>query len=146
MKGGDRIGLVSIILSVDAIILATGMLLVFLACRYGTWHPLWTVVFHGAAFIWPVLCGACDFVDMDNPWSDWGEDAVIGNLQDFSFFLMAFFIMSGFALPIVLYHNTVLPMAAAYLTLSGGTLILISIIIFIRLFVMKTPNNADGMM
>ena len=77
------------------------------------------------------MCDGCNFQNIHE------ERNPLENMKDFGFFLSGAFLVSGFILPIYLHHIKVLSLAAALLSIGGGTLILAAVMIFLRYFIIK---------
>lgn len=98
-------------------LLGSGIVCVILAAYYGSFHALWTIYFHGTACIWPFCCSGCQPI--------WG---------DLGWYLTGMFLMSGFSMPLLMFHNYIVPIDVALLSIGGSALMISGVLIFLRLF------------
>lgn len=125
------------ILIVNSIFCSIGILLVLIACiQYSTWWPLLTITVHGLAVLFPVMCGGCNFNDNN-------IDLFSTNFELVSWLFVGIFVITGYAIPSILRRASIIPEVGLILTFSGGTILLISILIFVRsVYFAKEVNHA----
>lgn len=117
-------------LLIMATALAVGVLLILVASvTYGNYWPLFTIATHGFALMFPMLCDGYNEIGEDD-----GDDLFLRDCKLIGWFMLAVFFMSGYALPIVMYHSGQIPTPVIYLVIAGGTLVWVSIMLFMRLF------------
>merc|ERR1712093_533178 len=98
-------------------ILAIGFLLIILSgALYGNWMPILIAAIFVLAPAPNAICSRCS------------------GAVDFGHFLTAIFVVTGFALPLVLAHASVLHPIAAYMSIAGGALVYTTIIVYSRFF------------
>lgn len=132
---------IAISILIMATCLAIGILLIFIASfNYNNLWPLFTIFVHSIALLFPMMCDGYDIEGGDFGFPDDSSDLFLHDCQLFGWFLMAVFFISGYALPIILYHSGIIPEVVIYLVISGGTCIWLSIILFIHLFCCGKQN------
>ncbi|KAI8853973.1 vacuolar protein sorting 55 [Chytridium lagenaria] len=112
-----------------AFCLSLGILLVILSSAlYSNWWPLLVVLTYVLAPIPNIVCkrlaGSSDFLSEENR-----------GILETGYFVTSFFVVSGFALPLVLSHSEMISSVAMYLSLSGGLLIYATILGYLHFFV-----------
>lgn len=105
--------------------LATGFLLIILSCAlYGNWLPLIVVGIFLVApipnFLFSTYGDSYDFMN----------DSSNTAGKDFGHFLTGYFVISGLAIPIVFLHTHLITLEAAVMSMSGGLIVYLTIIIF----------------
>ncbi|ETS77159.1 hypothetical protein PFICI_11033 [Pestalotiopsis fici W106-1] len=105
-------------------VLAVGFLLVILSCAlYGVYLPLLVVATYVLAPLPNWICSRCA-----NP-DDFVESS--GNaILDLGRFCTGFLVVMGIALPVLLYHSSLINAAATAMSIIGGLLIYGTIISF----------------
>lgn len=112
-------------------ILATGFLLIILSgSLYNNWYPLYVVLVFLLAPLPNMLSSSNDHYD-DFLGSGAGG---IGNNADFAKFVTGMLVFSGVLIPIVFNHCGLIRDTAMYMSLSGGALIYLSIVLFVSFF------------
>lgn len=110
----------------NATILATGILVVLVACfQYNNFFPLLTILSNLAAISQLMMCGSC------NTSSSYSNDD--DSPVHVSWLLFGLFVIIGYAVPALLYRANQVPDIALYLSWIGGTTILTSMIIYMRI-------------
>jgi hypothetical protein len=114
-----------------AFFLALGILSVILSCSlFGNWLPLINVVTYLLApipnAISKALAGNNDFFQEENQ-----------GVLETGYFITSFFVISGFGLPLVLYHAGLIEFAAMLLSLCGGLLIYGTVIGYKHFFIVQ---------
>ena len=129
------------ILISNSIFCAVGILLILISCiQYTTWWPLLTIAVHGLAVLFPVMCGGCQF-DNSSPFDTGDQIAVDCAL--ISWLLVGILGITGYAIPSILLRASLIPEVGLIFTFAGGTVILISILIFVRaVYFAKEINHA----
>ncbi|KAL2918885.1 Vacuolar protein sorting-associated protein 55 [Polyrhizophydium stewartii] len=117
-----------------AFLLACGILSVILSCALDSnWLPLVSVLLFLLAPLPNAVCkraaGSSDFMSEDN-----------SGLLDTGYFMTAFFVVSGLALPVVLNHSGAITSLALILSLCGGSLIYLTVLGYMQYFV---DTNTD---
>lgn len=112
-----------------AFCLSVGILLVILSSAlFNNWLPLLVVLTYILAPIpnWVAsrFSGGGDFFSEENR-----------GILETGYFITSFFLVSGFALPLVLAHSGLIDHVAMYLSLIGGILIYITILGYLHFFV-----------
>lgn len=106
-----------------SIVLSMGFLLVVLAGIYGNWFPIINgIIFaiaHLPAAITKAVSSSLDYDFNFDPASSSQGDVI----KEIGQFLLAFLLVSGFYLPILLHHSLILTKTAMVLTIIGGSLI-----------------------
>jgi hypothetical protein len=132
-----------IFIVLDSALLATGILLVLVACiQYANWWPLLTIFVHFFAIVCPIVCGGCSGIGLseDDQWlTDNGSGA--RSLALISWLLVGFFVVIGYAIPAILLRGEYLPEVGLLFTFAGGTIILISILLFTRVVYFKPRDG-----
>jgi len=118
-----------VLIIADAILLSVGIMLILIsAIRLANWWPFLTIFVHGFAIFLPTFCpGGCSTEDDDL----WGDDESSAPAS-IAWILLGIFIVIGYAIPVELFRTKTLSQTGVYLTLSGSTTILASVIIFVR--------------
>ncbi|KAI9141952.1 vacuolar protein sorting 55 [Paraphysoderma sedebokerense] len=108
--------------------LATGVLLVILSCAlFQNWWPLFVVFTYILAPFPNMIFGRC--AGSDDLFSDNNS-----GLKDIGYFITSFFIVTGFGLPMVLAHAHVIAPEAATMSIIGGMLVYITVIVYTKVF------------
>lgn len=134
-----------LIFIVNSILLATGIILVLIPCiQYSNWWPLITIFVHFFAVMFPVTCGGCAIsenqADMDL-FLDTNSNN--NDLPIVSWLFVGLFVVLGYAIPAILLRAGDILQIGMFFAFAGGTLILISILIFVRvIYYRKDSNNA----
>ncbi|KAK3825086.1 MAG: vacuolar protein sorting 55 [Benniella sp.] len=111
-----------------AFVLALGFLLVIMSCAlYGNWWPLFVVGTYVLAPLPNVVFGR--LADRQDFMSDYQ-----GGFADAGYFLTGLMVVTGFCLPVVLAHASVITIPAMIMSISGGILIYGTIIAYSRFF------------
>jgi len=118
------------ILISNSVLCAGGVIMVLVSCiQYNLWWPLLTIAMHGLAVVFP----SCNCSSND-------ENSVAGQV---AWLFVGLFVTFGYAIPSILYRGGLMPEIGLILTLCGGTVILVSILIFVRtVYYTKDPNKA----
>ena len=120
----------------NATFLSSGIILILVSCiQFNNWWPFLTVFINAFAIFAPTFCGGCSF---EPSWDDQEGDISIGSI---SWIIVGFFVVVGYAIPIELFRVGVLTQTGVYLTLSGGTVILASILIFVKLIFFESEQD-----
>ena len=134
-----------IIIICNAILLSSGIMLILVSSvQYTNFWPLITVFVDIFALFFPTFCNGCDMGDDDDfSWGGGGgrydEDRISEGA--ISWVLLGIIVMIGFAIPIELFRVHKLSEIGAYLTVSGSTVILSSIVIFVRVIYFEKDNH-----
>ncbi|ODQ59917.1 hypothetical protein WICANDRAFT_30225 [Wickerhamomyces anomalus NRRL Y-366-8] len=103
--------------------LAAGFLLIILSCAlWNNWYPLYVVGIFLAAPIPNAIFSRTEFDDFMSDSSS--------ATNDFAKFLTGTLVLSGLALPIVLYHVRLVVLPATVMSMTGGLIVYTSIIVF----------------
>ena len=125
------------ILFANAILAASGIMLVLVsAFQYSNFWPIVIIVIDIFAVTWPTMCGGCSISDDDYYGSSYSDGHA-----SFSWVLLGIFITVGYAIPIELYRTNSLTEMATYMTILGGTIILASILMYIRFESFEKDSN-----
>ncbi|KAJ3358938.1 Vacuolar protein sorting-associated protein 55 [Allomyces javanicus] len=113
-----------------AFALATGFLLVVLSCAlYQNWLPLVVVLTYIIAPLPNMICMRCTSAE-DIFYSDSG----VSGWRDAGYFLTAFLVVTGFALPLALTRSEVIVPAAGIMSVCGGVLVYGTIVTYAHFF------------
>lgn len=125
------------ILIVNSIFCAIGILLILISCiQYSTWWPIMTITVHALAVVIPLV-----FANNNNEFSM--DDQVSVNCSMVAWLFVGIFVITGYAIPSILRRADVIPEVGLILTFVGGTVILMSILIFVRaVYFAKEINHA----
>ena len=115
--------------------IALGLLLNILACALpNNWYPLITVVAYLFVAMPNILCGMCNRGDI------WGD----GNRgwKNSGYFLTSFFLVGGFAIPLILYHaDKITKVYPLVLSIVGGLIVYVTVLIYLHIFHGKTEDE-----
>lgn len=117
-----------------AFFLASGILSVILSCAiYGNWLPLLVVLTYLIAPIPNSLCNRIarnsDLFQEENTF-----------IKEIGYFITSFFVVSGFGLPLVLYHGNLIEFGAMMLSLGGGVMIYGTVVGYIKYFTISNQE------
>ncbi|ORY47678.1 vacuolar protein sorting 55 superfamily protein [Rhizoclosmatium globosum] len=109
--------------------LSVGILLVVLSSAlYSNWLPLLVVLTYVLApipnWVCKRLAGNSDYFSDDNR-----------GILETGYFMTSVFVVSGVGLPLVLAHSGLITVMAMYLSLTGGVMIYLTILGYIKFFV-----------
>mmetsp|Transcript_18878 Transcript_18878/g.26391 ORF Transcript_18878/g.26391 Transcript_18878/m.26391 type:complete len:135 (+) Transcript_18878:95-499(+) len=112
-----------------AFAVTVGLVLVIIACV--VWQNGWPIIVVIAYFVAPIpnmIFGKCtsDPLETDSGWKGVG------------YFLTGVCIVSGFALPLVLAHVDVINFRALLLSLAGGIIVYVAMLVFLHKFLPKS--------
>ncbi|KAG9293776.1 hypothetical protein G9A89_019113 [Geosiphon pyriformis] len=112
-----------------AFVLAVGFLLVILSCAlYSNWWPLFVVAIFVLApipnIIFSSRAGNEEILSDNTP----------NGFKDFSQFLTAVLLVTGFCLPYVLAHSGAITYIAMVMSIGGGAFVYITIIAYLHFF------------
>ena len=114
----------------NSMLLAAGILLIIFSCILNdNWWSLMMIFFFFFSVIFPGMCNAYrvednqDFVDSDRD--------EIGPML--GWFLVGVFIVMGYAIPLELLRKHILEMTGYWMSVGGGTVMLMAIILFIKI-------------
>lgn len=110
-----------------SLLLAAGFLLIVLSCAlYGNWRPLFDIALFLLAPLPNAVCGNRGGYD------DFllGAASNTNAIAEFGQWCTGFLVVSGLALPLVLFHNGLITPAATAMSTLGGLTIYGSIIVF----------------
>lgn len=121
---------VLVLLLVDALFLASGIMLILISCiQFNNWWPILTVFVDIVAIIFTAFCDNCN---MDSEEEFWFENSVQTAQTSVAWLLRGFLVVTSYAIPVELYRVKVLSETGLYLTLGGSTTILVAALIFVR--------------
>jgi len=128
---------------IDSILLAGGIILILIPCiQYNNWWPLITIFVHFFAILFPVTCGGCN-ISGNSDDLDFRLDSSDPQLAIVSWVFVGVFVVLGYAIPAILLRARKIPEAGLLFAFGGGTLILISILVFVRVvYFKKDPDHA----
>jgi hypothetical protein len=110
-----------------SMLLASGILLILVPCiQYDNWWPLLTIFVLFLAILFPMMCGGC------SPDTENNEELVL-----ISWVFTGMFIVTGYSIPSILLRGKYIPEAGLIFSTVGGTVILLSILVFVRIIYFK---------
>ncbi|KAI7868363.1 vacuolar protein sorting 55 [Spinellus fusiger] len=113
--------------------LAIGFLLVILSCALeNNWWPLFVVAIFVLAPVPNMLC-TNSYNGFNLGFDDEGVDGT-----DIAHFITGMFVVSGFCLPLVLFHGAVITMSSTIMSICGSMMVYSTIIAYCYFFV--TPE------
>ena len=116
-------------LAANSILLAAGILLIIFSCIiYDNWWPLMMIFIFVASIIFPSICGSCEISQQEDFMGDSDE---IGPMLSWVF--VGMFIVFGYTIPIELLRRNIIEIGGVYMSVSGGTIILMAIMLFVRI-------------
>jgi len=119
-----------LLIFLNSVFLASGIILNLVSCvSYNNWWPLLTIFINLLAITAPTLCGGCNQQD-ESFYSDQEGQVTLASL---SWVMLGAFVIAGYAIPIELFRAKIITQTGVLLTLSGGTVILAAVLIFVRL-------------
>lgn len=117
-----------------SVVLSVGFLLVVLAGIYGNWFPIVDGIIFAIAYL-PVIITRTAFNLSDYDFNfDPQTTSQTLVIKEFGMFLSAMLLVTGFYLPILLYHSLILTKTAVVLTIIGGVLIYGTVYTFSQVF------------
>lgn len=123
----------------NATLLAGGIILILVSCvQFNNWWPFLTIFVNAFAILFPTFCGGCSMSD-DAEWDD-REGGV--SPATISWVFLGFFIVIGYAIPVELFRTHLLTESGVMFTVSGGTIILAAILIFVRLIYFEKDDSS----
>jgi len=119
-----------------AFVMSIGLLLNILACvvfKPSNWWPIFVVVAYFLAPLPNLICANCNR----------GYEATHGNsFKNAGYFLTGVCIVSGFGLPGVLAHLSLMTNQALFMGLAGGLIVYGSVLTYLHCF--HNPADAEG--
>lgn len=131
-----------LLIVLNSCLLAAGVVMIFTNCSiYGNWWPLLSILVFLTGLVPPILCNAYQFgfSRMDSVLFDNTSEAELGGIL--SWLLTGCFVTIGYAIPVELFRTSLLPWIPMWLTIGGGSIILIAIALFRQLIANKWNNN-----
>lgn len=138
-----------IILLCDACLFATGILGIFVPnALLSNWYSLLTVLMFAFSFILPLMCNSLqvgnknsssdlDLMLMDN--NDY-SGSMVEKGKSVSWLVMAIFLTLGYSIPFLLWRKSLMQLTNMAFAMGGGTLILISIGVFIKFVLLSSSS------
>ncbi|EGD72113.1 hypothetical protein PTSG_00130 [Salpingoeca rosetta] len=114
-----------------AFFVTMGLLMIVLACalkEYGNWYPLLVLLTY---FLTPIPATIARRSDSGYSIGFGGETSV---MWDVALFCTAALVVSGFGIPLVLWHHGTIAAGACWLTFGGNGVIFLSILAYFRYF------------
>ncbi|KAG0672836.1 Vacuolar protein sorting-associated protein 55 [Pichia californica] len=129
-----------------SLLLALGFFNIVLSCAlYETYYPLFVILVFLLAPI-PNTIAGCVTNSSSTYYSGYGDmddSDPVSNFEAFMKFLTGMLVSSGTFLPIVLWHNNIIPRGSFLLSLSGGFLVYLSFVLFGMGFQSSDEDNYD---
>ena len=121
-----------IFILINSVLLAAGTLIVLIACfQYNNYFPLLTILCDVFAILILMMCGSCSAED--DVLTSFDTDMNLRALGiQLSWMLFGLFIIFGYAVPSLLFRAAKIPDVALYFSWGGGTVILASMIIYLK--------------
>jgi hypothetical protein len=121
-----------LLLVANSVFLAAGILLVFFCCLiYKTWWPIFIILVFTMAVVFPITMGGCSFEESAMPSIFAGDDDGEGPAT-LSWIATGTLVTIAYAIPVELYRAAIIPVGGVYFSISGGTTVLIAVLIFVR--------------
>lgn len=125
-----------------AAFLASGFLLILLSCAlYNNYKPLWVILIFMVAPLPNIIAGAIDSARDD--FLTFNNDSTSNPVKDFCGSLTGFWIVSGVALPLTLYHSNLIELGSMVMSIVGGLIVYGDIVAFIWFFSENEEENDD---
>lgn len=122
--------------------LATGFLLILLSCAlWDNWKPLWVIFIFLIAPL-PNIIGLSVEYHRDN-FLTFNNDNSPSTFEEACKYVTGLLIVSGVALPITLYHCRLIELGSTVMSILGGLIVYIDIIVFIWFFSEHEEENDD---
>ncbi|WPK24568.1 hypothetical protein PUMCH_001847 [Australozyma saopauloensis] len=124
--------------------LAFGFLLILLSCAlYNNWLPLWVIAVFLVAPLPNIILSSIennrdDFLTFSNDHANTPLP-----LQEFAKFFTGLLIVSGVALPLMLYHCWLIDLGSLVMSITGGLIVYSDICVFIWFFSESEEENDD---
>lgn len=116
----------------NALLLSAGILTVLVSClQYANWFPILTIVVNMIAVLQLMMCGSCSGYQESH--SFMGESDGRAVAIQVSWMMFGLLIITGYAVPGLLFRAQLVPDVALYFSWIGGTIILAAMIIYLRL-------------
>lgn len=125
-------------------LLASGFLLILLSCAlFNNYQPLWVILIFLMAPLPNILANSIensrdDFLTFSN---DHNNNPT--GLQEVCKYLTGILIVSGISLPLVLFRCNIIQLGSMIMSIIGGLIVYIDIIIFIWFFSEEEEENDD---
>ncbi|EGW34349.1 uncharacterized protein SPAPADRAFT_135453 [Spathaspora passalidarum NRRL Y-27907] len=123
--------------------LASGFLLILLSCAlYNNYKPLWVILIFLIAPLPNIMASSIESSrDTFLTFND-NENSVTP-LQEFCKSSTGFLIVSGVALPLMFYHCKLIEVGALIMSIIGGLIVYIDIVVFIWFFSHEEEENDE---
>lgn len=124
--------------------LASGFLLILLSCAlYDSYKTLWVILIFLLAPLPNIVASSIDasrdnFLTFNN-----NDGNAPSPVQEFCKLLTGFFIVSGISLPLTFYHSRLIELGAMVMSITGGLIVYVDIVVFIWFFSEDEDENDD---
>ncbi|ABN65625.2 predicted protein [Scheffersomyces stipitis CBS 6054] len=124
--------------------LASGFLLILLSCAlYDSYKTLWVILIFLLAPLPNIVASSIDasrdnFLTFNN-----NDGNAPSPVQEFCKSLTGFFIVSGISLPLTFYHSRLIELGAMVMSITGGLIVYVDIVVFIWFFSEDEDENDD---
>lgn len=127
-----------------SVLIALGVLNIVLSCAlFNNWLPILVLIVFLIAPLPNALAQYATSTYDSNFLGDYDSDEAESPFVEFCHFLTGLFVISGTCLPIVMYHTSLITGSALSLSLTGGFLIYLSIVLFMVGFKDDDDNGYD---
>ncbi len=119
-----------LLIVLNSALLAAGVLLIIFSCAlYHNWWPLMMIFVFVASTVFPLMCNGCKMEDA-NEFPDPTRDEIGPML---GWFMVGLFLVMGYSIPIELMRKGLFHLTGFWMSMSGGTVILMAIVLFIKI-------------
>ncbi|KAK6456561.1 vacuolar protein sorting 55 [Scheffersomyces xylosifermentans] len=124
--------------------LASGFLLILLSCAlYNNYKPLWVILIFLLAPLPNIVSSSIDnsrdnFLTFNN-----NDGNTPSPVQEFCKSLTGFLILSGISLPLTFYHTHLIELGSMVMSILGGLIVYVDIVVFIWFFSEEEEENDD---
>lgn len=119
-----------LLIVLNSALLAAGVLLiVFSGALYHNWWPLMMIFVFLISAAFPLMCSGCK-VETVNDFMDSSRDEIGPML---GWFMVGLFLVIGYSIPIELVRKGLFHETGFWMSMSGGTVILMAMVLFIKI-------------
>lgn len=124
----------------NALVLASGILMIVIpAVIFNNYWPLLSILVFCISLVFPFLCGAFE-IGASNSWG--GDEGTQELGPMLSWVILGVFVTIGYAVPFELWRSDSVNAIGMGLTMGGGTVIMVAILVFTQL---QWKRETDGL-